>query len=88
VPALAEFAPGAVGLGWFGVSAPARTPAAVMDRIEQEGLHCGRLPEVHARLAELGCAPDVAGAAEYTRFVAAEISRWTPVVAAAGIKTD
>lgn len=88
VPALAELAPGAVGLGWFGVSAAARTPAAVMDRIEQEGLHCARMPEVHARLAELGCSPDVAGAADYTRFVAAEIAKWAPVVAATGIRTD
>lgn len=88
VPTLNEIVPGAIGVAWFGVSAPANTPQAVRDRIEREGLRVVATPEMQAKLAELGMSPGGLGSADYTRFIEAEIRKWTPIVKATGVKAE
>jgi tripartite-type tricarboxylate transporter receptor subunit TctC len=88
VPTMNEIVPGAVGVAWFGVSAPARTPRDVLDKLERSGLKVLAVPEMRTKLAEIGMFPGGLGAAEYTRFVEAEIRKWQPVVKATGVKAE
>lgn len=88
VPTMNEIVTGAVGVAWFGVSAPARTPPEVLARLEEAGLRALVVPEVKAKLAELGMFPGGLGRADYTRFVEAEIRKWAPIVKATGVKVE
>ena len=86
VPTLAEAGyPDLVVNTWFGIAAPAATPAEIVQRLNQEILAAVQSPEVKARFDELSFAPAPMTAAETQRFVQAEIERWKPVVAASGI---
>ena len=70
---------------WFGIAAPAATPAEIVRRLNQEILAAVQSPEVSARFEELSFAPAPMTAAETQRFIQTEIERWKPVVAASGI---
>ena len=86
VPTLAEAGfPDLVVNTWFGIAAPAGTPAEIVQRLNQEILAAVQSPEVKARFDELSFAPAPLSAAETQRFIQTEIERWKPVVSAAGI---
>jgi tripartite-type tricarboxylate transporter receptor subunit TctC len=71
VPAVAETYPGYEAIGWFQVLVPAGTPAAVTERLNAEVNKATQMPDLVARLNELGVYPrqdSVAGAREF--FVA------------------
>lgn len=88
VPTLNEIVPGVAGSAWFGISAPARTPRDVLERIESEVQKIVTLPEVQARFADLGMNLSGRGRADYSEFIAQDIQRWTPVVKAAGVNAE
>lgn len=73
---------------WFGLSAPAGTPAAIIQRLSDETLAVLGTPETRRRFAELGGTPGEMDPAAYTAFVAAEVMRWLPVVRASGATVD
>ena len=88
VPTLNEIVPGVAGFAWFGLSAPARTPREILERIETEVQKIVALPEVRARFADLGMNLSGRGRNDYAEFIAQDIQRWAPVVKAAGVSTD
>ncbi len=88
LPTMAESVPGAVGDAWFGISAPAKTPAPVVERVRADLLRVMDAPEFRHRLAELGFAPQPLGPKEFLAFIDAENRKWTPVIRAAHIKPD
>jgi tripartite-type tricarboxylate transporter receptor subunit TctC len=88
VPTLNEIVPGVAGFAWFGLSAPARTPREILERIEAEVQKIVALPEVRARFADLGMNLSGRGRNDYAEFIAQDIQRWSPVVKAAGVGTD
>ena len=61
------------GTGWWGVFAPAKTPAAIVDRLSDEVQAVMKLPEVIASLDKLGIEPAPMPAAEFTRFFRKEV---------------
>jgi len=89
VPTVAEG--GVPGFGyelWFGVFAPARTPASVVQQINRELVRSVSLPEVKDRLLAQGVLPRGSTAEEFDAFVRAEIAKLSEVVKRAGIKVD
>ncbi|MDH7797230.1 MULTISPECIES: tripartite tricarboxylate transporter substrate binding protein [unclassified Beijerinckia] len=73
---------------WTGLSVPAGTPAAIVNRINKvvvEGLNA---PNVRAALIKMGSTPSPTTPEEYTDFVAAEVVKWDNLVKQAGIKLD
>ena len=88
VPTTAEIIPGVVGAAWFGVSAPARLPAAIAERLEAEIRKLLALPEVLARLGDIGMTVVAGGQREYAAHIQAENARYGPVIAAAKVKID
>jgi tripartite-type tricarboxylate transporter receptor subunit TctC len=86
VPTVAESGvPGYQASSWNGVAAPARTPKAVIDRLNREINAAVAAPEVRKRLQELGVdaragTPEALGA-----LLVSEITKWKAVIERAKI---
>ena len=89
VPTMKESGyPELISYSWFGLSAPARTPAPIIERIAREMQLVLKLPDVVKRWEEIGAESSTKTPAEYGAFVKAELEKWTPVVKASGAKPE
>ncbi len=73
---------------WFGLSAPAGTPAAVVERLNAETRAVLGSTEIRARFSELGGTPGDMTAQGYGEFVRREVALWAPLVQASGATAD
>ena len=88
VPTVAETVPGFEVLSWYGVFAPAGTPAPIIKKLNADFAYALNSPDVKAMLATDG-SEVVASSPEYFgKVIRAEYARWAPVVKAAGAKID
>jgi tripartite-type tricarboxylate transporter receptor subunit TctC len=88
IPAIAETLPGFEASQWYGIVTPARTPAAILKRLEEEVRKVMRAPDVLERLTSEGVEPWEVTPAEFRAHVAREIPRWKAVVEAAKIEAQ
>lgn len=89
-PALSESkaVPG-VDMGvWFGVFAPVKTPAVIIERLNREMNTVLSLPAVQNKLSECGVVLSVRGPKEFAGFIAAETDKYRQIVQTAGIRTE
>src|SRR5690242_19118345 len=87
VPAVAEAGvPGYEAMQWYGLLAPAGTPAAIIERVHTEAMLALRSPEMKARLAADGAEPLGTTPAEFGAFIRRELDKWTKVAEAARIE--
>jgi tripartite-type tricarboxylate transporter receptor subunit TctC len=70
---------------WNALAAPARTPAAVIARLNQEAQKALNHPDVKKRLADLNVAAKHSTPEQLGRLLDADIVRWTGVIHKAGI---
>ncbi len=80
--------PGFEASSWFGLLAPAGTPADVVSRLQQETAKALALPAVKERLLSQGALPGGTTPAEFARQIDTEITKWAAVVKASGAKVD
>jgi tripartite-type tricarboxylate transporter receptor subunit TctC len=80
--------PGFEALTWFGLMAPAGTPAAATDRMNAEVNRALRAPEVSQRLDAAGFAPDPRSRPEFGAFLREEVAKWAGVVRVSGATAD
>jgi tripartite-type tricarboxylate transporter receptor subunit TctC len=80
--------PDLISYSWFGISVPAKTPTPIVDRLAKEMQAVLKEPAVVKRWEEIGAESSTMTPAEVTRFIQAEIDKWTPVVKASGAKPD
>jgi tripartite-type tricarboxylate transporter receptor subunit TctC len=80
--------PGFEAVAWFGVQAPARMPAAAMERYAAAIQEIMRDPAMVARLREIGSEPRFLGPAAFEAFIRAENEKWREVVRVSGAKLD
>ena len=73
---------------WWGMLAPAGTPAAIVNRVNAGIAAIMALPETQKRFASEGAEPVVISPAEFGKLIAAEIAKWTRVAREAGIRAD
>ena len=73
---------------WFGLLAPAGTPADIVNRIQQETAKAMAQPTVKERLLSQGAIPSGNTPAEFAKFIDAETKKWAQVVKASGAKID
>ncbi|MEP6823947.1 MAG: tripartite tricarboxylate transporter substrate binding protein [Ramlibacter sp.] len=73
---------------WQGILVPAKTPEAIVARLNAELIRVIRSPEIRARLAGQGAEVVTMASAEQDRFFRAERERWAKTVAQAQIKLD
>jgi len=89
VPTMKESGyPALVSYSWFGLSAPAKTPAPIVERIAREMQVVLKLPVVVKRWEEIGAESSTMTPAEYGAFVKAELEKWSPVVKASGARPE
>ena len=89
LPTIAEAGvPGYEISTWYGIWAPARTPPAIIARLQQAVAAAARNPETRARFDALGAEPVADSPEDYARFVRAEYDRWGKLVRDARIKLD
>ena len=89
VPTIAEQGyPGFAAVGWIGIAAPARTPDAILDRLNAEVRHLLALPEVRERLAALSFLPVGDSREHFAAFIREEVVKWAKVVKDSGAKVD
>jgi tripartite-type tricarboxylate transporter receptor subunit TctC len=85
IPAIAETLPGFEASQWYGIVAPAHTPAPILKRYYEEIRKIMKMPDVQERLAAEGVDPWDVTPEEFRGHVAREIPRWKAVVDAAKI---
>ena len=73
---------------WFGLLAPAGTPAEVVLRVQQESAKAMATPALKERLLAQGAIPGGNTPAEFARFIEAEVRKWAPVVKTSGARVD
>lgn len=73
---------------WFGISAPAGTPRAVIERLNLEFVKALRNPELAKRLSEQGIDVSPSTPEEYSAYIKAETARLGEMVKASGAKAD
>jgi tripartite-type tricarboxylate transporter receptor subunit TctC len=88
VPAVSELVPGYAASTWFGVFAPAGTPAAIVTRINAEIGKALTAPDLLATLRAEGAEPVGSSAEQFAQFFREEVSRWGAVVRASGARAN
>lgn len=73
---------------WFGLLAPAGTPADIVSRIQQETAKSFATPAIKEKLLSQGAIPGGNTPAEFARMIDAEHKKWAEVVKASGAKVD
>ncbi len=63
-----------------GVFAPAGTPKAIVEQLQKEIAAIVRLPDIKARLLELGIIPEGDSSADFAVYVKNEIAKWKKVI--------
>lgn len=89
MPTIAEAGvPGYHATIWTGMMAPAKTPDAIIDRVNREVVKIVQDKEFTARMQQLGS--DTAGTTpkEWRHFVESEITKWTKIAKAANMTAD
>jgi tripartite-type tricarboxylate transporter receptor subunit TctC len=72
--------------GWNGVAAPARTPRAIISRLNAEINAAIARPEIRKRMLELAVSPTGGTPDDLAKLLASEIRRWGDVVTQAKIE--
>ncbi len=88
LPTIAETLPGYEVTAWYGVFAPAGTPAAIIDQLSAELIRVFQVPEVKERLAPLEVEITTRDAAALRDIVASDLAKWRKVAAEAGLKPE
>lgn len=73
---------------WFGMLAPASTPADIVGRLQQEIGKALAVPAIKDRMLNLGATPSGLSGADFARYIGAETAKWAKVVKASGAKVD
>jgi tripartite-type tricarboxylate transporter receptor subunit TctC len=80
VPAFAEVAPGLVAQSWFGLLAPARTPEAAIERLNEAAVQALQDPLIRERLTNEGQFLEGGTPARFAEFLRDEAERWRPIL--------
>ncbi len=86
VPTVAETIPGYEATSWLGVAGPPKLPADIVKRLQAELNALVEEPETIEKFRVLGSLPLASTPEGFKQRVAADVGRWTKVVADAGIK--
>jgi tripartite-type tricarboxylate transporter receptor subunit TctC len=73
---------------WYAMFAPAKTPPAIVARMQKEAARAVHLPEARQKLLEQGADAVGGTSEELDRVVKGELKRWAEVIRNAGIKLE
>jgi tripartite-type tricarboxylate transporter receptor subunit TctC len=75
-------------VGWFGLFAPAQTPAAIINKLNKELVNILQMKDVQDKLAGHGLIPGGGSPNELGQFLHNEIAKWKNLIQTAGIKPE
>jgi tripartite-type tricarboxylate transporter receptor subunit TctC len=88
IPAVAEGVPGYAVESWYGLFAPAGTPAEVITKLTAAANKATGDPDFHKKLESEGLSVSTGAPAELDRYVHGEEARWRKVVQENHLKID
>jgi tripartite-type tricarboxylate transporter receptor subunit TctC len=88
IPALGDFVPGYESSQWYGIGAPASTPASVIERLNKEINASLADPRIKAVLADQGGMALPGSSPDFGKLISSETEKWAKVVQAAKIRVD
>jgi tripartite-type tricarboxylate transporter receptor subunit TctC len=89
VPTIAEQGyPGFESVGWIGLCAPAKTPVAILDKLNAEVQKMLASPEIKDKFEKLAFTAAGDSRAHFAQWIKSEIVKWTKVAKDSGAKAD
>ncbi|MBI3917856.1 MAG: tripartite tricarboxylate transporter substrate binding protein [Betaproteobacteria bacterium] len=88
LPTVAETVPGFLNDGWYGIFAPAGTPAPIINKLNAEMKRALANSEFTKHIETLGMEPAGGTPQELGKWVRSELARWTKAVRDAGIQVQ
>jgi tripartite-type tricarboxylate transporter receptor subunit TctC len=89
VPTTAEAGfPNVTGGTWFGLLAPAKTPRAIVDRVNAATASAFAAADFRKTFEDRGIVPGGGTPEDFGRFIQAEIAKWQQLAATVGIKPE
>jgi tripartite-type tricarboxylate transporter receptor subunit TctC len=86
LPTLKELGyPELIATTWFSISAPAKLPADIAEKINRAIVAGLAAPDVQQRMRRDGLLTQPMSMVEFDRFIAFETARWKPVIERAGL---
>ena len=89
VPTIAEQGyKGFESVGWIGLCAPAKTPVAILDKLNAEVKKMLASPEAKAKIEQMGATPVGDSRGEFAAWIKAEIAKWSKIAKDSGARAD
>ena len=89
LPTIAESGyPGFEVAAWTGLLAPARTPATIVRKLHLETVKALALPDLRAKLADLGLEGIGNSPDEFAAVIKSEIPKWAKLIKESGMMPD
>jgi tripartite-type tricarboxylate transporter receptor subunit TctC len=88
VPLMKASVDGYEAYSWFGLVAPANTPAPVVQTLSQAFAKAAQSDEVRRELAATGVEPGVPSAAEFAKVIGADFAKWSAQITRANVRAD
>lgn len=73
---------------WYGIFVPAKTPAPLVQRLNQDLIKVLKSADVANSLSKMGSTDGTGTSAQFTQFVSSEIPYWESLVKRSGAKVD
>ena len=88
IPAIAETVPGYEFIGWYSICAPAKTPQAIIDKLNAEIVKIVSSSEMRERFSDIGIDPGTSTPKELGNYLAAQMKKMREAIAISGAKRD
>jgi tripartite-type tricarboxylate transporter receptor subunit TctC len=88
LPTVGDFVPGYEASQWYGVGAPKRIPAEIVDKLNKEINAAFVDTRMKARFSDIGGEPLAGSPGEFGKLIANETEKWAGVVKFTGIKVE
>ncbi len=88
MPTIAESVPGYEWSGWYGIVAPAKTPSAIIARLNAQQNESIKSAEFKERLAGVGAEPIGSTPQEYGAHIKTQLEKMKLAIKLAGVKAD
>jgi tripartite-type tricarboxylate transporter receptor subunit TctC len=80
--------PGYEAANWLGFVAPAKTPAAIIAKVNQDVMRALSVPDVREKMLAQGMEPVARTPEAFSKYVQSEIAKWAGVVKTSGAKAE
>jgi tripartite-type tricarboxylate transporter receptor subunit TctC len=88
LPTIAESYPGFEYISWYGLLAPANTPASVVSRLHAETVKALAAPDLGAKLMDVGLERSGSSPESFAALIKMDIPKWSKLIKAAAITVE